>query len=109
MPQPNKMECKPRTDIFNLQQQWLMACADFDQAKGKGAKQRSAVTRMQKVLRLLQGAHPREVGPYRQAYEKRLEKMAGVRLPRSVDAHKQHHHHETTPPRRKKAAAKKRR
>jgi hypothetical protein len=100
-----KMECKPRTDIYNLQQQWLLACADFDAAKGKGPKQRAAVTKMQRVLRLMQGAHPREVAPYRQAYEKRLEKMAGVKLPR-VEVFKRTHDAGTV--KRKKVASKKR-
>jgi hypothetical protein len=77
-------DAKPANDLYSLQEKWLLACAEFDQAKS-GPKQRTAVGRMQRVLRSLQTAHPRELGAYRTAYERRLEKMAGVKLPRSAE------------------------
>jgi hypothetical protein len=101
---PHKQECKPSQDIFNLQQSWLLACADFDHAKG-APKQRAAINKMQRVLRLMQQAHPREIGPHKHAYERRLERMAGVKLPR----HAEHHHKPPAKGTAKKSAAKKRR
>jgi hypothetical protein len=38
----------------------------------------------------LQLAHPRELGAYRHAYERRLEKMAGVKLPRGAEGKAAH-------------------
>lgn len=85
---PHK-EGKTAVDLYSLQEKWLLACAAFDQAKS-APKQRTAVGRMQRVLRSLQLAHPRELGAYRHAYERRLEKMAGVKLPRTGDAKTSH-------------------
>lgn len=82
-------ESKTTHDLYSLQEKWLLACADFDQAKS-APKQRSAVGKMQRVLRSMQVAHPREVPPYRQAYERRLEKMAGVKLPRELGGKARH-------------------
>ena len=82
-------ESKTVHDLYSLQEKWLLACAAFDQAKS-GPKQRTAVGQMQRVLRSMQTAHPREVPPYRQAYERRLEKMAGVKLPRELGGKTRH-------------------
>jgi hypothetical protein len=85
---PHK-ESKSAVDLYTLQEKWLLACAAFDQAKS-APKQRTAVSKMQRVLRSLQLAHPRELSAYRHAYERRLEKMAGVKLPRGADGKATH-------------------
>ena len=82
---PHKESKAGAVDLYSLQEKWLLACAAFDQAKS-APKQRTAVGKMQRVLRSLQLAHPRELGAYRHAYERRLEKMVGVKLPRAGEA-----------------------
>jgi len=77
-------EVKTSITLYALQEKWLLACAAFDHAKS-APKQKTAVGQMQRILRSMQVAHPRELGAYRHAYERRLEKMAGVKLPRLTD------------------------
>ena len=71
------------TDWYKLQERFAFAAADFDQAGTSRAK-KNALGALQRVLRDMDkvpgGSH---VADYRREYERRLEKLAGFKLPGS--------------------------
>jgi len=68
-------------DWYKLQERFAFAASDFDRAGSSTAK-KGALTKLQRVLRDMdKSSNATKLSAYRHEYERRLEKLAGFKLP----------------------------